>query len=269
MTDRRRTRRESDSADRRAGPPPRRGLPLIVAVAILVVIIGLGAQGISHLGFRQGFWPLATSLQVFQIGAWVSLGGAILAVLAAIATRPGTRRRGFVPSILALLIGLAAWGSATYWQVTALRAPPIHDVTTDPTDPPAFVALRTARINSPNGTDYGGADVAALQHAAYPTIVPAIVTIAPAAAFDRALATARTMHWAIASVDSTDGRIEATATTPWFGFVDDIIIRVTPDPTGSRIDVRSASRTTDTDGGRNAARVRTYLTRLTRAPISS
>jgi uncharacterized protein (DUF1499 family) len=268
MTDRRRTRRDSDIPDRRSGRPPSRGLPLIVALAVLVVLGGLGAQGTSHLGFRQGFWPLATSLQVFQIGAWVSLAGAILALLAAVATRPGTHRRGFVASILAILIGLAAWGSATYWQVTALRAPPIHDVTTDPTDPPAFVALRSARINSPNGTDYGGPDVAALQHAFYPTIIPVIVTVPPSVAFDRALAAARTMHWSIAAVDSTDGRIEATATTPWFGFVDDIIIRVTPDPTGSRIDIRSSSRTTDTDGGRNAARVRTYLTRLSQAPTS-
>jgi uncharacterized protein (DUF1499 family) len=266
MTDRRRTRRDPEIADRRVNTrTQRRGLPLIVAVALLVVLVGLGAEGVSQLGFRQGFWPLATSMQVFHIGAWVSLAGAALALLAAIATRPGTQRRGFVASVLAVLVGLAAWGSATYWQIAARGAPPIHDVTTDLTDPPAFVALRAARVDSPNGTDYGGADVAALQHAAYPTIVPAIVTSPPPIAFDHALATARTMPWSIAAVDSADGRIEATATTPWFGFVDDIIIRVTPDPTGSRIDVRSASRTTDTDGGRNAARVRTYLTRLTRA----
>lgn len=268
MTDRRRTRRDADTPDRRNRPPQSRGLPLIVALAALVVIIGLGAQGASHLGFRQGYWPLATSLEVFHIGAWVSFAGAVLAVLAAIATRPGTHRRGFVTSILAILVGFAAWGSATYWQVASRNAPPIHDVTTDLSDPPAFVALRAARVDSPNGTDYGGADVAALQRAAYPAIVPAIVTVPPPIAFDRALATARTMHWSIAAADSTAGRIEATATTPWFGFTDDIIIRVTPDPTGSRIDIRSASRTTDTDGGRNAARVRTYLARLTRSLVT-
>lgn len=241
---------------------------MIVAVAVLVVIVGLAAQGVSQLGFRQGFWPLATSMQVFHIGAWVSLAGATLAVLAAIVTRPGTHRRGFVASILAVLVGVGAWGAATYWQIAARGAPPIHDVTTDLTDPPAFVALRSARVNAANGTDYGGSDVAALQRAAYPAIVPAIITAAPPVAFDRALATARTMHWSIAAADSAAGRIEATATTPWFGFVDDIIIRVTPDPTGSRIDVRSASRTTDTDGGRNAARVRTYLARLTQSTVS-
>lgn len=200
---------------------------------------------------------------MFHYGAWASLVGAFLAVLGAIATRPGTHRRGFVASILAVIIGLAAWGSATYWQVAERNAPPIHDITTDVTDPPTFVALRSQRINSPNGTDYGGPDVAALQRSAYPDLIPAILTDPPNVAFDRALTTARTMHWTIMSVDSTDGRIEATTTTPWFGFTDDIIIRVSPDPSGSRIDIRSASRTLDADGGRNAHRVQTYLTRLT------
>jgi hypothetical protein len=200
---------------------------------------------------------------MFHIGAWTSLVGAFLALLAAVATRPGTRRRGFLASVLAIIIGVAAWGSATYWQFAARQAPPIHDVTTDVTDPPTWVTLRNQRVNSPNGTDYGGPDVAALQRSAYPNLIPAILTDPPPVAFSRALATARTMHWTIMSVDSADGRIEATTTTPWFGFTDDIIIRVTPDPSGSRIDIRSASRTLDADGGRNAHRVQTYLTRLT------
>jgi uncharacterized protein (DUF1499 family) len=248
-----------------AAPPPTRGLPLIVAIAVLVVALGVLTELASRVGYRGGFWPLPTALRVFGAGAWVALVGAVLAILGALATRPGTHRRGFVASVLAALIGLAVFGAATYWRMTAHTAPPIHDVTTDMADPPAFVALRAARVNAPNGTDYGGPDVAAQQRAGYPDIVPVVLTAAPPVAFARALAAARTMPWSIAAADSSAGRIEATAATPWFGFAEDVVIRVTPVAQGSRVDVRSASRAADTDGGTNAARVRAYLTRLNTA----
>jgi uncharacterized protein (DUF1499 family) len=246
-------------------PPASRGLPLIVAVAVLLVGLGMLGEFVSRLGYRDGFWPLPTALGTFRVGAWVALVGALLAILGAVATRPGTHRRGFAAAVLAALIGLAAWGSAVYWRLAAHRAPPIHDVSTDTNDPPPFVALRPARVNAPNGTDYGGSDVAAQQRMGYPDIVPTVLTVSPPIAFDRALATARTMRWSIAAADSSAGRIEATTRTPWFGFTEDIVIRVTPVAEGSRIDVRSASRATDTDGGTNAQRVRSYLSRLNAA----
>jgi uncharacterized protein (DUF1499 family) len=62
--------------------------------------------------------------------------------------------------------------------------------------------------------------------------------------------------------DSTAHRIEATATTPWFGFKDDVVIRIEPDPAGSRVDVRSVSRVGGSDVGTNAKRIRAYLARL-------
>jgi uncharacterized protein (DUF1499 family) len=64
------------------------------------------------------------------------------------------------------------------------------------------------------------------------------------------------------AADSSAGRIEATATTPWFGFKDDVVIRVAPDPAGSRVDVRSVSRVGQSDVGTNARRIRAYLARL-------
>ncbi|HWZ61034.1 MAG TPA: DUF1499 domain-containing protein [Gemmatimonadaceae bacterium] len=243
-------------------PPPSRGLPLIVAVAVLVVALGVLAELASRFGYRGGFWPLPTALSLFRIGAWTALLGALLGVPAALATRPGTHRRGFVAAILAILIGLAAAGSAAYWRITTHRAPPIHDISTDPADPPAFVALHAARVNAPNGSDYGGPDVAAQQRAAYPDIVPAIVVSPPPVTFARALAIARDMRWSVVAADTTAGRIEAT-TTSWFGFTDDIVVRITPVPEGTRVDIRSASRAADTDGGTNAHHIRTYLHELT------
>jgi uncharacterized protein (DUF1499 family) len=72
------------------------------------------------------------------------------------------------------------------------------------------------------------------------------------------------MGWQIVDANASEGRIEATDTTFWFGFKDDIVIRVAATSGGSRIDVRSVSRVGRSDVGTNAKRIRCYLKRLTR-----
>jgi uncharacterized protein (DUF1499 family) len=66
----------------------------------------------------------------------------------------------------------------------------------------------------------------------------------------------------VVASDASSGRIEATARTRWFGFTDDIVVRIRPEGAGSRIDVRSASRVGRSDVGANAARIKEYLDRL-------
>jgi len=248
----------------RAAPPAPRTSPL-AALGVTVVVGGVIAMIASAFGYRQGFWTLPAAYTILRDGVLVTSGGTVIALAGALRTRPGSGRRGFVAAVLATALGAAAAGSVIAQYQVARHAPPIHDITTDPIDPPAFVTLHAARVDAPNGTDYGGPDVAAQQQAAFPDIVPARLTAPPAEAFARALAAARAMGWQIASADSAAGRIEATATTTWFGFTDDIVVRVTPAPQGSRIDVRSASRRRQGDAGTNAGLVRQYLQRLTRA----
>jgi uncharacterized protein (DUF1499 family) len=84
-------------------------------------------------------------------------------------------------------------------------------------------------------------------------------------AFRRALDVARAMGWDIVAETPAEGRIEATATTFWFGFKDDIVIRITPADHRSLLDIRSASRVGRSDAGSNAARIREYVRRLTAA----
>jgi len=78
-------------------------------------------------------------------------------------------------------------------------------------------------------------------------------------AYGRALASARGMGWELVASDSTTGRIEATATTPWFGFKDDVVVRVRASAGGARLDLRSKSRVGLSDVGTNAARARVFL----------
>jgi uncharacterized protein (DUF1499 family) len=140
----------------------------------------------------------------------------------------------------------------------ARSLPPINDITTDTADPPGFAAILSLRAGSPVSATYAGKATADAQKLAYPDIAPVVLADAPPAAFAKALAAARAEGWTIIASDAATGRIEATATTPWFGFRDDIAVRVRPDGRGSRVDVRSVSRIGRGDLGANAKRVRAF-----------
>ena len=140
--------------------------------------------------------------------------------------------------------------------------PFIHDITTDTVNPPAFIAVVAAReAEGANPHDYAGEAVARQQECGYPELEPFIADAEPATAYDRALDVANNMGWEIVATDRALGRIEATDTSTWYGFKDDIVIRVlaVEGATKSRVDVRSLSRVGRSDVGVNAARIRTYL----------
>jgi uncharacterized protein (DUF1499 family) len=118
------------------------------------------------------------------------------------------------------------------------------------------------RAAAANPAAYGGAQIAAQQAAAFPDIAPLETALPPPRAFDLALAAAQEMGWRIVAAEPATGRIEATDRTFWFGFTDDVVVRIRAADGGSRIDVRSTSRVGVGDAGTNAARVRAYLADL-------
>jgi hypothetical protein len=140
--------------------------------------------------------------------------------------------------------------------------PRIHDISTDVVTPPPFVAILPLRKGAPNPAMYGGPETAAKQRQAYPDLNTLVLDIPPAEAFDRALATARKLGWEIVAAVPGEGRIEATDTTFWFGFTDDIVVRIAPAGNRSLVDVRSVSRVGLSDVGTNARRIRAYLRKL-------
>jgi hypothetical protein len=157
-----------------------------------------------------------------------------------------------------------AAGVPWYWQRRAREVPPIHDISTDTADPPEFVAILPLRADAPNPAEYGGPAIAAAQQQAYPDLQPLALPRPPEAVFGRAVEAARRAGWEIVASDSAAGRIEATATTGWFGFKDDVVVRIRPANEGSRVDVRSVSRVGRSDVGTNARRIRAYLVDLGR-----
>jgi uncharacterized protein (DUF1499 family) len=122
------------------------------------------------------------------------------------------------------------------------------------------------RADAPNGVDYKVDDNAAKQQEAYADIQPLILPdVAPADLFKRAETTAKAMGWEIVAAEAAEGRIEATETTAWWGFKDDVVIRIAAEGTGSRLDIRSMSRVGKSDLGKNADRIRAFLAKVKEA----
>ena len=232
---------------------------LTLAFAVLAALL-LGGSG---AGVRLALWEFPTGFEILRWSAYLGLAASACALV--LLTIPSTRTRRLPHLFAALVLGLGVAYVPWNFLQQARTAPPIHDITTDTDDPPAFSAVIPLRAGAQNPIEYGGREVADLQRRGYPDIAPLILATAPDAAFRKALDAANQMGWAVVSADATTGRIEATATTPWFGFKDDIAIRLTSVATGSRIDVRSLSRVGGSDIGTNAKRVRAYLAKLAAA----
>lgn len=232
-------------------------LTVALAVAALALLL------LSGPGTRAGWWDWRFGISLLRYAVYVGGAAAILSlVLVVLLAVPKWRARPWLP-LLALCVALAAVAPPLILLQQAKAFPPIHDITTDIDDPPAFVALLEVRNQSPNGAAYGGPAVAAQQQKAYPGVKPLAIAAPPREAMQKALDAARALGWEVRASDTASGRIEATDTTFWFGFKDDVVVRIRPEGTGSRVDVRSVSRVGASDIGANAKRIREFLSRLT------
>ena len=223
-------------------------------------IAGSVAVFIAPLGHRVGLLPLGLSFALVALGFLTLVVGALLLIVAALRRRipPGTERVAYGALALAVIVSLFPLSAL----ISGGGAPPIHDITTDMENPPAFVAA--VALNEPGRTDYEGEAIAAQQRAAYPDIAPVTLAVDTGAAFEIALAAVDGLGWELLDSDAATGRIEATDRTFWFGFADDVVIRIADaGDAASRVDVRSLSRVGVGDLGANANRVRELLAALT------
>jgi uncharacterized protein (DUF1499 family) len=241
----------------------RRATVTIATIGLAIALVAGLALLIAGPGHRFGWWSFATGFGILRYAAYAAIAAVAVSAVALILAPWRGQRRGMFRALAGLIIGLITVGIPAYYLHVARSVPPIHDVTTDTEDPPAFDALLGLRADAPNPATYGGPEVAAQQREAYPDLAPADYPISPEAAFEAALAAARDRGWDIVAAQEGAGRIEASDRTLWFGFVDDIVIRVRPTDVGSRVDVRSVSRVGVSDVGANAARIRAYLADLT------
>jgi uncharacterized protein (DUF1499 family) len=251
----------------RAGRLPLRYMPLLALAlaAIAVVLLAL-----APLGWRAGWWHYRFAL--LSLMPWAAYFGVAALTIAALALLFGRSRLELRGAAIAV-IAFAGGGLVAYvpWHYDAMRhtVPSINDITTDTENPPAFSAVVPQRAaEGGNPVAYQGSKVAEQQKQAYPDVAPLTLALPPDAAFKRALGTAQRMGWTIVAADEAAGRIEASERSRWFGFTDDIVIRVAASGSGSRVDLRSSARLGRGDFGVNAARVRAYLSALQMATSS-
>ena len=219
-----------------------------VAVLLLAILI-----------VRGGILEIVPSLAAVG-GALILAFIAMLLAFAAFVVIWREGHQGFGMAFGALLIGIAILSYPAYLGAKAYRLPAIADITTDPIDPPRFEAIARLRSRDANPIVYAGLRAAELQRTAYPAIEPLVVSVSPQMAYDAALEMITKRKWRIVDARAPqagrrDGRIEAVARTPIFGFRDDVVVRVRPDPDGARVDIRSTSRYGRHDFGTNASRV--------------
>ena len=243
-----------------------RGSGLTRAAALLGLVLGVAAillLAAGPAGWRAGWWSFRLAFTTLMPYAFYCGLAAVVVSLVALVGSIGRRARG---SVTGAAIGLVLGAVAAYfpWHASEMRGvyPSMHDIATDAADPPSFAfaaAMREAEHGA--GVAYP-ADAAAMQQKYYPGIEPALLDLPPAQAFDRALAVVKAKGWTIVQSDPQTGIIDAYDKSFWFGFTDDVAIRVTATDKGSRVDIRSGSRQGRGDFGVNAARVRGFLAAL-------
>jgi uncharacterized protein (DUF1499 family) len=239
---------------------PASRIPDLAMAGILVSAISFLAATGAGTGTRIGWWNFRQGFKLLNWAAYFGVAGTILSIAGAFLARPGSGRRGFPIALLGVVLGMVSFGVPGGWYGMAKTVPMIHDITTDTENPPMFVSILPLRKDAPNPAGYGGPEIAAKQKAAYPDIRPLSVPLPASETYDTALAAARRMGWEIVDGNPAEGRVEAVATTRWFGFKDDIVVRISQGGASvCRLDVRSVSRVGQSDVGTNARRIRAFL----------
>ncbi len=235
-------------------------LQKLPVAALLIGLLAAGLAVLAGLGTRWSLWHFRTGFTLLTWGAYGGIAAVVVALAALVVARSSAKALLFASA--ALVLGALVAGYPWQMKQRAQHVPPIHDITTDVHAPPLFVAILPLRKEAPNPAEYGGRPVAEQQQRAYPDLHPLSVDLPLTQAFDKAVAAAREMGWEMVDSNRQEGRLEATDTTLWFGFKDDVVVRVAAADRGSRIDVRSVSRVGKSDLGTNARRIREYLSKL-------
>ena len=236
-----------------------------LALAALSVAAVIAAAAV--IAVRAGFASFAGGLEIMAGSVafgFVALGLASIWVVSALKHNRGEAKRAGMTALFGSLILLYTPLHTVY---AGWMAPSIHDATTDPDDPPSYVALVKPDSKSPafdaaREIAYRGESntVSYVLHTYYTELTkPLALIMPPAKMFWRCFNAAKKMGWHIVDYSEKEGRIEATATSFWFGQVSNIVIRVRPAGTlGARFDMRARNEKGDRDFGRNLELMKAY-----------
>ena len=230
-----------------------------ITACTLGALLVAGAIG----GYRLQLFPLFPALGGYVASMVALAAGTPVMLVAMIGARGRLGSWAFNSAgWIALVLCVCMTLNNLLWFRQAQVSPAINDITTDMADPPAFVDLLPLRASALSPPGYAGEVVARQQRAAYPEIGPMFLDANVAEAVLRAEEAASGLGWEVVALAPEEGRLEAVATTPWFGLKNDVVVRVTPAEDGVTLDVRSKSRIQLADFGTNARRIRHFLAAL-------
>lgn len=233
-------------------------------LGFLLAIVALVLLALVPITYRTGLLHFRTTFfYLMQPAAYVGIAAYVISLISFLiwAMVSATGRYLLAGLVIGGLMFYVPW----YYNHVLNTVPRIHDISTDTENPPTFSpAVLQARAAEPESNSVErDPKVAPQQKEAYPDLAPMKTALPPAEAFKRALAAAQAMSgWTIVTNDPATGRIEGRQRTLFMGFTDDFVIRVHPEGSGSRIDMRSESRQGVSDLGANAERIRRYLAAL-------
>ena len=231
-------------------------MKMIVGLMSVIAILLVALAGPMY---KFGIVELGTAFTGFKFGLFAGIAALVLLAIQLLFKR-NTASIG--SALASAVLAVAAIAVPLSMMNTAKNVPPIHDISTDLMNPPEFVATAPLRADAPNPVAYAGAEVAEQQRTAYPdsqTLTHAQSKPDLVKASKQAI---ENLGWELVNTDTDKGIIEATDTTAWFGFKDDVIIRVTDNDSERLVDIRSKSRVGQSDLGKNAARIHSFIKEL-------
>lgn len=250
--------------------------PIFMLTKLAIIAVPLW-YFLAAYGAKSGWWDFGHGMRIMSgkqanIVRYICMGLGVITLAMSLLLAP-RKIIGVILGALALIVPIGATQYIDNMRIAANAYPPIHDVSTNASDAPIFsdavMSLRRAtegRVNAVGDymakTTRDGGSVAELAAKGFPEAKTLLLRDDKDAAFDKALATAQSMGWEIVKADKAMGFIEATATTKWYGFKDDVVVRVRSVSTGSEVDLRSVSRIGGRDSGKNGLRVVAYLKKL-------
>ena len=209
--------------------------------------------------YKYGVVDLGTAFTGFKFGVFAGIATLILLVLQILFKRKTVT---FGSTIMALLLSTIAITIPLSMLNKGKSVPPIHDISTDLVSPPEFVAIAPLRADAPNPVGYAGVEVATQQRAAYPELQTLNYPQSKSELVEATKQAIDNSGWQLVNIDANQGIVEATDRTMWFGFKDDVIVRITDNGSKRLVDIRSKSRVGGSDLGKNAERIHGFIEEL-------
>ena len=209
--------------------------------------------------YKYDIIELGTVFIGFKYGIFTAVAALVLLALQIIFKR---NTLTLASAAIAVALSAVALGVPLSMLSKGKSVPPIHDISTDLINPPEFVAIAPLRADAPNPIAYAGEATAAQQRQGYPELKTLSYLQSKAELVNAVEQAATNLGWELANTDTSEGVVEATDTTMWFGFEDDVVVRITDIGNKRLVDIRSKSRVGGSDLGKNAERIHGFIKEL-------